>query len=194
MDSLELLAHPVRLRIVHAMSGGRSRTTAQLCSRLRDVSKATVYRHVEILAGAGVLELAGEQRVRGAVERTYRLRRERAVVDPAAVASAGPADHRGIFAAAMAVLLAEFNTYLDSEDADPGADLVGYRQHMLWLAPAEAAALIEDLRAVIVPRLRNSPTPERAQYLLSPILFPAGRTETDSGENAGPDDRSSPDR
>ncbi|MGW0179542.1 helix-turn-helix domain-containing protein [Nocardia sp. NPDC003345] len=183
MDSLELLAHPVRLRIVHAMSGGRTRTTAQLCARLHDVSKATVYRHVDILAGAGVLELAGEQRVRGAMERSYRLRGERAVIDPEEVASATVADHRAVFAAAMAVLLAEFDTYLAGETADPAADLVGYRQHTLWLTPAEAEELIEELRAAIIPRLRNPETPERSQYLLSPILFPAGQDEDESEDD-----------
>lgn len=174
MNSLELLAHPVRLRIVHAMSAGDRHTTAQLCARLPDVSKATVYRHVEILASAGILEVAAEQRVRGAVERSYRLRRESAVVDPEAVASATPEDHRSIFAVAMTTLLAEFNAYLDSGAADPTADLVGYRQHAVWLSPAEVAELVEDLRAAIVPRLGNAPGAGRAQYLLSPILFPTG--------------------
>lgn len=172
MDSLELLVHPVRLRIVHAMSGGCTRTTTQLCARLPDVSKATVYRHVEILATAGILEVADEQRVRGAVERSYRLRRERAVVDTAAAATSE--EHRGIFAVAVATLLAEFNAYLDDENADPATDLVGYRQHAVWLSRKEVAALIDDLRAVILPRLGNPPAPDRAQYLLSPILFPTG--------------------
>ncbi|WP_194817339.1 helix-turn-helix domain-containing protein [Nocardia sp. XZ_19_385] len=175
MDTVELLAHPVRLRIVHAMSGGQSMTTAQLCVRLPDVSKATVYRHVEILSTGGILEVAEEQRIRGAVERTYRLRRERAIIDAERAAAATPAEHRRIFAAAMATLLAEFNAYLDTEKADPTADLVGYRQHAVWLSPDEVAALIEDLRAAIVPRLTNEPTMERAPYLLSPILFPTVR-------------------
>ncbi len=162
------------------MSAGEAHTTAQLCARLPDVSKATVYRHVDILASAGILEVAGEQRVRGAVERSYRLRRESAVIDPETAASATPEDHRAIFAAAMATLLAEFNTYLDSGSADPATDLVGYRQHALWLSPAEVAELIEDLRAALLPRLRNSPEPGRAQYLLSPVLFPtAGRPAPD---------------
>ncbi|MEU1522461.1 helix-turn-helix domain-containing protein [Nocardia rhamnosiphila] len=174
MNSLELLAHPVRLRIVHTMSAGDDHTTAQLCARLPDVSKATVYRHVDILATAGILEVAGEQRVRGAVERSYRLRREAAVVDPETAASATPEDHRAIFAAAMATLLAEFNTYLDSGNADPVTDLVGYRQHAIWLSPAEVAQLIDELRAVLLPRLRNPPGPGRVQYLLSPVLFPVG--------------------
>src|SRR6185312_13615775 len=76
MDPVELLLHPVRLRIVHALSGGRTVTTAQLCARMPDVSQATVYRHVGLLTDAGILEVAGEQRVRGFVERSYRLVRD----------------------------------------------------------------------------------------------------------------------
>src|SRR4051794_38733766 len=69
---IELLAHPVRMRIVHALRG-RELTTGRLCELLPDVSKAMVYRHVEALAAGGVLEVAEERRIRGAVERTYRL-------------------------------------------------------------------------------------------------------------------------
>ncbi|MGH8879259.1 MAG: helix-turn-helix domain-containing protein, partial [Stackebrandtia sp.] len=127
MDSLELLLHPVRLRIVNAMSGKRTRTTSEVCADLPDVPKTTVYRHVGVLAEAGVLEVVKEQRVHGAVERHYRLRRERALIDTDAAASMSLDDHRHGFAAAMAALLAEFNAYLDRDGADPMADLVGYR-------------------------------------------------------------------
>ncbi|WP_328409240.1 helix-turn-helix domain-containing protein [Nocardia sp. NBC_00403] len=177
MDSLELLVHPVRLRIVHAMSGGQTLTTAQLCARMPDVSKATVYRHVELLAGGGILEVDSEQRVRGAVERHYRLRRERAVIDADTAASATTDDHRRIFAAAMATLLAEFNSYLDRDQANPTEDLVGYRQHAMWLDHNELVDLISALRAAIIPRLKNPPAPGRSQYLLSPILFPIDQPE-----------------
>jgi DNA-binding transcriptional ArsR family regulator len=172
VDTLELFAHPVRLRIVHAMSGGQVLTTAQLCERVPDVHKATVYRHVGVLADAGVLEVEGEQRVRGAVERRYRLRRERAVIDAGTAASLSSDDHRRAFAAAMAALIAEFNAYLDRDTADPVADSVGYRQHAVWLSPDERAAMIEQMRAAIVPRLRNEPAPGRTRHLLSPVLFP----------------------
>ena len=128
MESLELLAHPVRLRIVHAMRGGRSLTTTQLCARIPDVSKAMVYRHVDLLASGGILEVADERRVRGAVERHYRLRLDRVTVDADALAALSPDDHRRVFATSMAVLVAEFNAYLDRDGADPTADSVGYRQ------------------------------------------------------------------
>jgi DNA-binding transcriptional ArsR family regulator len=154
------------------MRGGRMLTTSQLCARIPDVSKATLYRHIDLLATEGVLEVAEERRVRGAVERRYRLRQDLAVIDPAMIESLSPDDHRRGFATAMAILLAEFNAYLDRDEADPVADLVGYRQHAIWLSHDELYDLISELRAAIAPRLANPSAPDRTQYLLSPILFP----------------------
>ena len=169
---LDLLLHPVRLRIVHAMSGGRTRTTSDLCASLPGVPKTTVYRHVGLLAEAGLLEVAGEQRVHGAVERRYRLRRERAAIDGDAAASMSLEDHRHGFAAAMAALLAEFNAYLDREHADPTADSVSYRQGPLWLNREELAELISEVRSAILSKRDNEPAPDRRPHLLSTILFP----------------------
>jgi len=171
MELLELLAHPVRLRIVHAMSGGRVLTTAQLGARMPDVSKATVYRQVALLADEGVLAVVGEQRIRGAVERSYRLRPERVAVEPETAGTLSAEEHRKVFAAAMATLIAEFNAYLERVP-DPVADAVGYRQNAIWLTEEERTELIEGLRAAIAPRLGNEPTEGRRRYLLSPVLFP----------------------
>jgi DNA-binding transcriptional ArsR family regulator len=172
METVALLLHPVRLRIVHAMSGGRELTTTQLCARLPDVSKVTVYRQVTLLAEGGFLEVAGERRVRGAVERRYRLRQDRPVIDAHGAAAMTLDDHRRGFAAAVAVLVAEFNAYLDRDGADPAADGVSYRQGVLWLSPDELAGMIRNLLAVLRESVGNEPAPGRTPYLLSPMLFP----------------------
>ena len=174
MDTLDLLLHPVRMRIVYAMSGGVTRTTSDLLARMPDISKATVYRHVSLLAEAGVLEVVSEQRVHGAVERRYRLYRPRAIIDPDAAASMTLEEHRHGFAAAMAALVAEFNTYLDQDHADPTGDKVGYRQIPLWLSKDELAELISQIRTILVSKMDNQPGPGRRLHLLSPILFPMG--------------------
>jgi len=170
----ELLLHPVRLRVVHALAGGRELTIGELCARMPEVSKVTVYRHVALLAEAGFLEVAGEHRVRGAVERRYRLRQDRPPIDGEAAAAMSLDDHRRGFAAAMVVLIAEFNAYLDREGANPAADSVSYRQGTLWLSPDELTELIKEMLTVLQPRLSNQPAPGRAPYLLSPVIFPAG--------------------
>ncbi|MBD3146338.1 helix-turn-helix domain-containing protein [Microbispora bryophytorum] len=180
MDVMEVLGHPVRLRVVQALAGGRVLTTSQLCERISDVHKATVYRHVRALADAGVVEVDGEHRVRGAVERRYRLR-ERVVIDADTVAAMSPEDHRRTFATAMAALISEFDAYLGLDGADPVTDEVGYRQHVLWLSREERAEMIEELRATIVARMRNEPAPHRRRHLLSPILFPVETPPPDAG-------------
>lgn len=177
MDPVELLLHPVRLRLVHAFAGGRLLTTAELAARLPDVSQATVYRHVATLADAGILEVEGEQRVRGFVERRYRLRPGAATITPERAAAATREDHRKAFSTAMAVLLAEYEQYLADPSADPAADQVGYRQHTVWLTEDERARLIEGMRSAILPIIGNRPEPGRTPYLLSPILFPVGLPE-----------------
>lgn len=172
VDTLDLLLHPVRLRIVHAMSGGRTRTTSELCVSLPDVHRATVYRHVGLLADADVLEVIDERRVRGVVERHYRLRRDKTVIGAEMGASMSLDDHRRGFAAAMAVLLAEFDAYLDRPGVNPVADSIGYRQGILWLSPDELTEMVGELRAVFAARAGNKPTPDRRPHLLSPIFFP----------------------
>jgi len=75
----------------------------------------------------------------------------------------------------MATLLAEFNTYLDQENADPTAGSVGYTQVPLWLSQDELAELIDEVRSSLIARRYNGPAPGRSPYLVSPILFPLGK-------------------
>jgi DNA-binding transcriptional ArsR family regulator len=172
MDPLDVLVHPIRLRIVHAMSGQREMTTSNLCLHLPDVPKSSVYRHVALLADAGVLEVVGEQRVHGAVERRFRLHQARAVIDQQTAASMTIDEHRRLFAATIAALVAEFNAYLDSKGADPTADSVSYRRFPLWLTQTELATLSDEVGTSIRSRLPNTPASDRKPYLLSTILFP----------------------
>ncbi|GEL16790.1 helix-turn-helix domain-containing protein [Pseudonocardia asaccharolytica] len=174
MATADLLLHPVRLRILRALLDGRDRTTSDLRGDLPDIAPATLYRHVALLAEAGVLTVVAEQRVRGAVERTYRLPHGSAEVDDDALAAMTPADHRRAFTAFVAGLLADFDRYLDRDDVDPRQDGVGYRQAALWLTDAELDALLAEVRTAVAARLHNPPVPGRVRRLLSTVLMPAG--------------------
>ncbi len=170
---ISLLLHPVRIRLVRAMGGGGLLTTGELCERLPDLPKATVYRHVEALLHGGVFEVASERPVRGAVERQYRLSREAARISPEDARAMSLEDHRDGFAAAMASLIAEFNVYLDRKGAAPSDDGVSYRQFLLWVRPGELAELGQAFQSMILPLIENGPGDGREPYLLSSILFPS---------------------
>ncbi|MGW5309496.1 helix-turn-helix domain-containing protein [Nocardia thailandica] len=178
MGPTELLLHPVRLRIIHALSGGRLRTAADLCHRMPEVPRTSIYRQLGLLVDGGMLEIGDERPVRGVTERYYRLRPDRPRIAAAAGREMTIRDHREGFAAAMAVLIAEFGAYLDRADADPGADAVGYRQATVWLDPDELGTLLEGFRQLIEPLLSNGPDGGRTPYLIGSILFP--------GEDPGP--------
>jgi DNA-binding transcriptional ArsR family regulator len=172
VDTTELLLHPVRLRIVHATFDGQLFTTSDLRERMPDVSKATMYRQVALLVDNGLMEIDGEERKRGAVERRYRLQPARTIIDADAAAAMTKDDHRRGFGASLATLLAEFGSYLDQETADPTADMVSYRQAPLWLSDDEKRALYEALLEAIRPHLSNPPRPNRRRHLLAAIMFP----------------------
>ncbi len=172
-SAVDLLMHPVRLRIVNALAGGRALTTAQLCERLRDTSQATVYRHVAALADGGILEVDGEQQVRGTIERSYRLRRDRAAIAAGVGKSMSLEEHRRLFTATMAALIAEFDGYLQRDGADPYDHSVSYRQTVIWLDDQELAALIDEFQQLLMSHGTKSPSPARTPYVLSTILFPA---------------------
>jgi len=172
MTSAELLLHPVRLRIVQAFLGDRELTTGRLHELLPDVSSATLYRQVSTLSDAGVLEVTEERRVRGAAERTYRLRVQDASVGPEQAAELTPEQHRQAFTTFVAGLLGDFDRYLARGDIDLGRDLVGYRQTAVRLTDAELLELLGEIGAVL-DRYRALPPDGRTRRLLTRIVVPA---------------------
>ena len=172
MTASELLLHPVRLRIAHAVMDGMPFTTSDVCARLPDVSKATLYRQLAVLTEGGLVEVVGEERVRGAVERSYRIHPSRTSMTDDEVAAMSIDDHHRGFAAAIAALLGEFDAYLAREGANPQMDMVSYKQFSLWLNDEEKAAFIEEVLLSIRPRMEHGPAPDRRRHMLSTIFFP----------------------
>jgi hypothetical protein len=174
--SAELLLHPVRWRIVQAFLGDRMLTTADLRAELSDVPVASLYRHVGLLADAGVLTVAGERKVRGTAERSYRLDLAAASLGAADAATMSADDHRRAFRTFVAALLAHFDRYLvrAGDRPDLARDRIGYRQAAVWVTDEEFDALVADLAAVLRPRIEQQPDGERRRRIVSIVNLPAG--------------------
>jgi hypothetical protein len=172
MASADLLLHPVRLRIVQAFLGDRALTTGALAAELADVPLATLYRQVARLVDAGVLQVTGEQLVRGAMQRTYVLRASAAVITPDELATMSPDDLRQAFVAFVAGLLGDVDRYLARDAVDPVRDGASFRLGGLWLDDAEFTALLQDLMRVLAPAAANPPGPGRRRRILATVLIP----------------------
>ncbi len=172
MRPADVVLHPVRMRIVQAFLGDRELTTGELRTEIPDVPSATLYRQVAALAEGGVLDVVDEKRVRGAVERTYRLHAGAAHVDAEGARQMSVEEHRQVFLTFVVGLLADFDRYLDRGDVDIARDLVGYQQNALHLTDEETSDLVDDLRAVLLPRLGLTPAPGRTRRLIATVLMP----------------------
>ncbi len=177
-DSADLLLHPVRLRIVQAFLGDRALTTSQLSAELSDVSSASLYRHVARLVDADVLQVVAERRVRGAVERTYVLRLAAARVRLDEVASMTADDHRQMFMAFAAGLLADFDRYLQRPGFDLVRDGVAFGIEAMWLDDAEYREMMLEIFQVLQLRRANAPKKGRTRRMIASVLLPADEAPT----------------
>ena len=69
-EQFKALGHPMRHRLLFAL-GQDQATISQLAAALGS-NKGTIAHHLKVLAGAGLVRLAGTRRVRGGTEQYYR--------------------------------------------------------------------------------------------------------------------------
>lgn len=168
----DLILHPVRLRIMQALLGGKTLTTQQLGEQLPDVTAATLYRQVATLLDAGLIAVESERRVRGTVERTYVLATEHLQVPEEELQAMTIEDHRRGFAAFIAGLLAGYDTYLAMGSPDLVRDRVGYRQVAVWASDEELDAAMAEMRTPVARLAENTQAPGRRLRMITSVLMP----------------------
>ena len=170
---VELILHPVRMRILMALAG-KERTARQINVALPDVPQATLYRHIKKLAQAKFIIAIKENRVRGTVEHVYALNQDINQLPLDEINKLNKNQHMRLFVAFIASLLGDYAAYLDrSQKIDLIADGVGYRKINLQLSDRELAEMSAALNRAIEPYLAHTPTPERRERNFSTILLPA---------------------
>jgi DNA-binding transcriptional ArsR family regulator len=192
MSTADLLLHPVRLRILQAFLGERELTTAQLQDELADVPPGSLYRHVARLVNAGVLSITSERRIRGAVERTYVLHTSAATLSPEELSNMTPDEHRQMFLAFVAGLIADFDRYLTRDKVDLLRDGVSYRLQGMWLNEEELEEVTLEMVSILRPRLENAPVPGRQRWILGTVVMPGAGSPFSEPEAVTMDPRISP--
>ncbi|GAA1161883.1 helix-turn-helix domain-containing protein [Ornithinicoccus hortensis] len=165
---LDVVGHPVRLRILHEVAD-RERTTAQLREALPDVTPATLYRHVGALLDAGVLTVVAERKVRGATERTLAAGPRDAHADLADLEALGAGGLRQIFLTLLAHLSGQMDRFLQGADPDL-LRLSGASQTVLHVDLDDLAALQQEMSALLT-RYRE-PGPDKHRVTLTSVLVP----------------------
>jgi predicted ArsR family transcriptional regulator len=167
----DIIAHPVRLRILIAIAG-RELSTQQIAESLPDVPTTTLYRHVQKLAQAGVLEVARETPIRGTVEKIYALASGAGALSHSDLQSTTPQDRLQLFTSFLTSLSASLRAYLEADAEDPAASQPLSFAAPVYLSPAENQEFRREVMALIKRYQSPSEDPERRRTTISLILIP----------------------
>lgn len=167
MTRNELIAHPIRLRILGVLAG-RELTAEQIGLILDDVPPATLYRHLSLLLGGGQVVVVREVRQRGRTTRILGL-----------VDGAGMLDRDEVDVTSTEANADYVNTFLTRHMAgyasairDPNV-LPGdwsLLDQVLYLSEAEERALRAEMLAAIERHTTNSREDRRRRAVILGFL------------------------
>ncbi len=178
----DLLLHPARMRIVLAMVG-REMTAQQIAAELPDVPQATLYRHINTLAQAGILQVVHERKVRNTLEKCYALSSTDLTIKAEELAGAGPQEHVSLFTHFLGVLLGYFARYACQGPIDLARDFAGYRLVPLNLSQEEMQRFATGFNEAILPFIHNELTPDRQRRILATVFLPDVAPAGDKGSS-----------
>jgi len=142
---VNIILNPVRMRIIQYVARNQPATVAQIAKALPDVSKATVYRHMRVLTESGILQIVGEEKIRGTFEQSYSLNLGKVRASGQESAS----ELRALVYSILTKLIEDFTNYFDKEPVAPVEDKVFISTNTLSLNDGEFDDFTQELFAVV---------------------------------------------
>lgn len=181
MTKIDVILHPVRMRVILALNSQRTLTPKQLAAELKDVAPATLYHHLNLLTEAGITQVVEERLVRGTLrEKVYKLSEVSELLSPDDIAHASKDELRQLFLIFVSKLISDHDHYLDLKEGSYYTD-AGYHQYPLYLSDEEFVQSSREINAVLLPWLKQEPAPGRRRYLFTTFIIP--ELESEKPEN-----------
>jgi DNA-binding transcriptional ArsR family regulator len=173
MRKSDIIVHPIRIRIIQLFTIKKVLTSQQLIVHLDDVPQTTLYRQLKKLLDAGIVYVVDEKQIRGAIEKTYSLYDQAALLTAKDLENSGSDDQKRYFRTFVAMVLSNVEQYLQRDSVDLIRDRVNFRQTALQLSDKELMLLSEEFQKLLIPLLNNQPAPDRQLRMLTTILLPS---------------------
>lgn len=140
----KIMLNPVRLRIVQEAAKAASLTTSEICERIHDVPRTTVYRHIALLIENEVLTVVSEKKIRGSVERIL-------AINPVTLQNNNTMENAS--GTAFLFLMdkyTKFDAYFKNEQSNPGRDKIFMNNTILMMSDEEFDQFLSDLRDLLI--------------------------------------------
>ena len=178
----DLLLHPIRLRIVSAMTSGKT-TAKDLAKALPDIPQTTLYRHIKVLVDGGLLQVVKEIPQRGTVERVFGFRVPPSL-SPEDLKGLGKEEYQQTFSVILTTLLQEAINSLNNLPDDDEIDLLGegyqFNQMHLNLTDDEYMELNNQILALMLEAGKKESSDKRKRRIFTYLFIPV----IDSPESA----------
>ncbi len=170
MSKIDLLLHPIRIRIIMALAG-KPLTPGQIAAEIADVPQTSLYRHINALVEGGILNIVDERPIRGTVEKVYALVEGAARLSHEDIASVSDEDHLRYFMVYLSSLLQDFSSYLERTQSTSDKEMI-YNKVRLYLTDEEYHTLSEQFRALATPYAIDDGDPQRKRYIFGFVSIP----------------------
>lgn len=188
MSRIDLIIHPVRLRILQTI-GNDTLTTQEIADRMSDTPKSSIYRHLRLLRRGGIIQVAETRLVNGIQEKTYQLG-EAPMVGPTDMANLTAEQHVNYFTTYLMTVLREFEQYVlnrerQNQPIDFVADRVGYTEATFYATEAEFDQVQQRIQQALLPLLGRQAENGRLRRKLAIITHPMLQIEANQDEARG---------
>ncbi|MGE5422768.1 MAG: helix-turn-helix domain-containing protein [Ignavibacteriales bacterium] len=143
-DINEVMLNPVRMRIIQTLATRPSMTATELCEKISDVPRTTMYRHINVLLDNNIIFVVAEKKIRGSLERTLALNTgeitKHNTLENASQNALGFLMNR----------YARFHNYFSGENPDPGKDKIFLNNSVLMMDDKEFDRFLLELRELII--------------------------------------------
>ena len=147
MELAEIVMNPVRQRSFQYFLLHETGTVKELRKALPDISSASLYRHIKILADSSILMVVGENRIRGTVESVYRLNKDAMATED----ETGNAVQMSLLS-----ICASFAKYFSAGNADPQKDMLLLTNCTLLLTDEEFSEYLSEINQVAVKYMKKA--------------------------------------
>lgn len=179
----DLILHPIRMRIIQALLPEGNRTAQQLVERLSNVPQATLYRHLNTLLKAGLIQVVEERKIRGTTEKIYALAKNAHDATPDDVTEKSSDLHMDLFMKFVASMIGTYGEYLGQSKYDMVRDGISFRQVQLILDDEEYLNLLQETRALMAKHSGNEPRAGRRLRNIWTVIVPEVMDEHDNRDN-----------
>lgn len=146
MEMAEIVMNPVRQRIFQYFLLHETGTVKEIRKALSDVSSASLYRHIKILADSSILMVVCENRIRGTVENVYQLNKDAMTTED----ETGNAVQMSLLS-----ICAAFAKYFSGGNADPRKDMLLFTNCTLRLTDEEFSDFLSEINQIAIRYMKK---------------------------------------